>query len=120
MKLIGSKTEQEIRQLLIKSNQLLFKSEGKKRLLEVIKRSFPEMKAAYILEWIPEQGEDIYTLLINDSTVTEIEMYRNDHKGEAMVQTIAMRQYLKGLSKQDQIKLAVSLDLAEKDLKETN
>lgn len=37
VKLIGSKTEQEIRELLIKSNRLLFKSEEKKRLLEVIK-----------------------------------------------------------------------------------
>lgn len=76
VKLIGSKTEQEIRQLLIKSNQLLFKSEEKKRLLEVIKSSYPEMRKVYIFEWVPKQSEDLYKMQINDSIVGEIKLER--------------------------------------------
>ncbi|KOO47181.1 hypothetical protein [Priestia koreensis] len=117
MKLIGSKTEQEIRELLIKSNQLLFKSEEKKRLLEVIKCSYPEMITAYIIYWIPEQGEDIYKILINDSIISEIELERNNSEIMPKVETITISQYLRGLSKQNQIKLAVALDLAKHDLK---
>lgn len=117
MKLIGSKTEQEIREHLIKSNQLLFKSEEKKRLLKVIECEFPEMKAAYIIYWIPEQGEDIYKILINDRFVAEIKLERNNDEVKPKVKTLTVSQYLKGLSKQNQIKLAVALDLVKHDLK---
>ncbi|WP_433943155.1 hypothetical protein [Paenibacillus sp. SN-8-1] len=118
VKLIGSKTEQEIRELLIKSNQLLFKSEDKITLLEVIKSFYTEMITAYIINWIPEQGEDIYKILINDSIIAEIELERNNSEIEPKVKTITISQYLKGLNKQNQIKLAVALDLAKKDLKD--
>jgi hypothetical protein len=118
VKLIGSKTEQEFRENLIKSNQLLFKSEEKRRLLEVIKSSYPEMNTAYIIHWIPEQGEDIYKILINDRVIAEIELERHNAEVEPIVESLTIPQYLKGLSKQNQIKLAVALDLAKQDLKE--
>lgn len=73
VKLIGSKMEQDIRKQLVKSNESLFKSEENKRLLEVIRSLYPEMKVAYIIDWIPEQGEDIYKLLINENIILEIE-----------------------------------------------
>ncbi|KMK95082.1 hypothetical protein [Rossellomorea marisflavi] len=117
MKLIGSTTEQEIRKLLIKSNQLLFESEEKKRLLEVIKCFYPEMITAYIIYWIPEQGEDIYKILINDSIISEIELERNNSEIMPKVETMTISQYLRGLNKKNQIKLAVALDLAKHDIK---
>jgi len=116
VKLIGSKLEQELREQLIKSNQVLFKSEGKSRLLEVIRSSFPEMKTAYIVHWIPEQGEDIYKLLINDRTIAEIELDRYKAETEPIVKSKDVSQYLHGLNKQNQIKLAVALDLARHEL----
>jgi hypothetical protein len=116
VKLSGSKTEQENRELLIKSNLLLFKSEEKQRLLEVIKSSYPGMYTAYIIHWIPEQGEDIYKILINDNIIAKIELDRNNFEVEPIVETITIPQYLKGLSKHNQIKLAVALDLAKQDL----
>jgi hypothetical protein len=120
VKLFGSKKEQEIRELLIRSNQLLFKSEEKKRLLEVIKSSYPGMNTAYIIHWIPEQGEDIYQILINDNIISEIELERNNLDVEPIVESIEITQYLHGLSKHNQIKLAVALDLAKQDLKDIN
>lgn len=115
MKLIGSKTEQELREQLIKSNQSLFKSEEKRRLLEVIRSSYPEMNTAYIIHWIPEQGEDIYKILINDCIIAEIELDRYNAEVEPIVESKTVPQYLQGLSKQNQIKLAVAIDLAKKD-----
>lgn len=116
MKLIGSKTEQELREQLIKSNEILFNGIEYKRLLKALTISFPQMRTAYIIHWIPEQGEDIYKILINDSIVAEIEMDRNKTEFAPIIKTIRLPQYLKGLSKQNQIKLAVALDLARKDL----
>ncbi|RUT46783.1 hypothetical protein EJP82_11180 [Paenibacillus anaericanus] len=117
MKLIGSKLEQELREQLIISNQSLFKSEEKRRLVEVIKNSFPEMKTAYIVNWIPEQGEDIYKILINDSLIADIELDRYNNEIEPIVESKDVPQYLHGLSKQNRIKLAVALDLAKQELK---
>ncbi|MGF9910436.1 hypothetical protein [Brevibacillus porteri] len=119
MKLIGSKLEQEIREQLNKSNQSLFKSEEKRRLLEVIRSSYPEMNTAYIVHWIPEQGEDIYKILINDSIIAEVELDRYNDL-EPIVATKTISQYLQGLSKQCRITLAVALDLAKQDLKNVN
>lgn len=116
VKLIGSKTEQDIRKQLVKSNELLFKSEENKRLLEVIRSLYPEMKVAYIIDWIPEQGEDIYRLLINEDIILEIELDRYNGEIEPIIETKSIIQYLQGLSKQNQIKLGVALDLANKHL----
>jgi len=109
--------EQEIREQLKKSNQSLFKSEEKRRLLEVIRSSYPDMRTAYIVHWIPEQGEDIYKILINDSIIAEIELGRFNAEIEPIVVTKTISQYLQGLSKRHQITLAVALDLARQDLK---
>ncbi|WP_106766551.1 hypothetical protein [Paenibacillus faecalis] len=117
MKLIGSKLEQELKEQLIKSNQSLFKSEEKRRLLEVIRSSFSEMKATYIVNWIPEQGEDIYKILINDNIIAEIELDRYSDEVEPIVEFEDVPHYLQGLSKHNQIKLAVALDLAKQELK---
>lgn len=117
MKLIGSKMEQELREQLIKSNHSLFKNEEKKRLLEVIIRFFPEMKTAYIIHWIPEQGEDIYKILINDNIVAGIELDRYSDEVEPIVESQDVSRYLQGLSKQNRIKLAVALDLAKQEFK---
>lgn len=117
MKLIGSKTEQDIRKQLVKSNELLFKSDENKRLLEVIRSIYPEMKTAYIIDWIPEQGEDIYKLLINDNIILVIELDRLNVEIEPIIEFKTIPQYLQGLSKYNQIKLGVALDLAKKSFK---
>ncbi|WP_427108118.1 hypothetical protein [Lysinibacillus xylanilyticus] len=40
----------------------------------MIRSLYPELKVAYIIDWIPEQGEDIYKLLINENIILEIEL----------------------------------------------
>ncbi|MFC6549110.1 hypothetical protein ACFQBN_20820 [Cohnella cellulosilytica] len=117
MRLIGSKTEQDLRKQLIESNKLLFEGQGNKSLLKALEKYYPEMKTAYILHWIPEQGEDIYKVLVNDSTIVEVELDRNDIAVEPLVSTISISQYRQGLSKHSQIKLEVALDLVQAQLK---
>lgn len=78
------------------------------------------MRAAYIIYWIPEQGEDIYKILINDSLIAVIELERTNYEVKPKVKTLTISQYLQGLSKQNQIKLAVALDLVKQDLKDVD
>jgi hypothetical protein len=46
-KLIGSKAEEEFREQLIKSNQLLFGTEKNRKLLDVLTKQCPQMQTAY-------------------------------------------------------------------------
>ncbi|PSL34766.1 hypothetical protein [Chitinophaga ginsengisoli] len=112
MKLIGSKTEQDIRIQLIQSNRWLLNSEN--RLNKVLKSVYPEMRTAYTLNWIPEQGENVYTILINDSIIATIEL--DKYSDRSIVETTTVPLYLHGRSKRHQIQLAVALDLVKEDM----
>lgn len=121
MRLIGSKTEKELREQLNASKYALFNSEEKKRLLEIIKKSFPEMKSACIISGIPEQESDIYQILINDQTVSTIEISKNNYDYEPLlVEAEDIAHYLKGRKKQAQITLAIALELVREDLQRIN
>jgi hypothetical protein len=120
LKLIGSKAEQEFREQLIKSHQSLFRDKERQRLLNLLKNNFPKMKTAYVIGWTPEQGEDIYRILIDKKSIAGIVIDRFDLKIEPIVEKISLSSYKQGLSKIGQIKLAVAIDLATKDLTEDN
>ncbi|KEQ25872.1 hypothetical protein [Paenibacillus tyrfis] len=118
MKLIGSMTEQYYREQLIKFNSSLFHDHSMKRLLGIIQQAFPGMKTAYILGITPDQGEDIYTILINNDFIAYIELDRYHLETEPMIETKPIKAYKRGLSRIGQIQLAVAMDLAEKNLNE--
>jgi hypothetical protein len=117
MKLIGSKTEQEIKEQLMLSKRSLFYEEEGKRLRNVLQQNFPLMTTAYILHLIPEQGEDIYKVLINDSLIVDVELDKHNHNIAPIINSEPVSKYKLGLSKINQIKLAVAIDLAKNDLK---
>lgn len=66
MKLRGTLTEQQFKEQLLKSHNSLFTDPSYKRLLQLLQDTYQDLKTAYVLNWIPEQGEDIYTILINN------------------------------------------------------
>jgi len=118
LKLKGTRTELEIREGLLKSHQSLFHDERSSRLLSILKTFFPEMKTAYIIYWTPEQGEDIFSLLINNDKIASIEIDRYDPSIEPIVESEPLNNiYIKGLRKIPQITLAIALELANLDLK---
>lgn len=116
MKLVGSKTEQDFREVLIESHKLLFEGNTYQELLEELKSNFPQMRTAYFVKHIPEQGEDIYTMLINLDIVATVVIDRFSQNKHIAVGMCSINDYVKGLSKIEQIKLAVALDLAKKDI----
>ncbi|MFD2670650.1 hypothetical protein [Marinicrinis sediminis] len=99
------------------SNKSLFEEEGKRRLLDVLRQSFPSLETGYILHWIPEQEEDFYKILINDSLIADIELNRTIQDVVPTINSMPLSQYKVGLIKINQKKLAVAVDLARKDLK---
>jgi len=117
MKLIGSLIEEEYRAELLKGHDSLFKQKGnKKRLLAVIKKTFPDMQTAYVLDWIPEQGEDIYTILVNVDSIAEIEVPMCNNNTPKVIRIIAVSDFQRYLRKHKRIKLSLGLEMASKDL----
>lgn len=98
----------------MESNKSLFEDEERRGLLDVLRHNFPSLGTAYILHWIPEQEEDFYKILINDSLIADVELNRNSQAVIPIIKLIPLTQYKLGLSKINQIKLAVALDLAKK------
>ena len=116
MRLTGSKTEYEFRDALIKSHTELFQGNSYKRLLKVLKINFPEMKTAYFIRHIPEQGEDLYTMLVNLDTIVKIEISRYSEDEKPIVEISSINDFKIGIKRVERIKLAVALDLAKKDI----
>jgi hypothetical protein len=116
MKLRGTLTEQSFRKELLASKIHLFNDVSMRRFLNTLKETFPAMKTAYTLYWIPEQGEDIITFLVDMVYVVTIELDRYDHAITPIVNVDSIESLHKSLSRINQIRIAVALDLAKRDL----
>lgn len=112
MKLIGSMVEERYRTQLKSSWQLIF-SETRGLVLKVLQSLCPDLNTAYILHWIPEQGEDFWHILIDDKFVAKICLQQDDDSYEAELVTVA--QYRQTKTKSGRIKLLVALDLVKQD-----
>lgn len=120
MKLIGSKQEQDFRKELAASNITLSQDDKKIALLEVLKATFGEIRTAYILNWTPEQNEDIYIILVGLDKVAKVEISRINCFEAPVIEIFMLKDFKKGLSKIFQIKLAVAIDLAKKDIENSS
>lgn len=116
MKLIGSKTEQDFRDELLQSHKSLFDEHSDERLLDILRATFPNMRTAYTIGWILDQDTDFYTILVDANVIVCIELDRCNRNANPMISTTALQGYIKTISKAEQIKLTVAIDLAQKDL----
>lgn len=72
---------------------------------------------AYVLSHTPEQGEDIFRVLVDGNTVVGLELHQSD--GEPPVSNVSkcsLKDYERAVSKQGRLQLAVALDLCKKDM----
>lgn len=114
MKLIGSMVEQKFKEELLRSWKGMC-SEGSV-IMPILLDRFGTVKSAFVLGWTPEQGEDIYTLLVNADTVFDFEIERGS--GEVLESSVSsLKEYERGpKSKTKRIQLAVALDLTKKGI----
>ncbi|RON26046.1 hypothetical protein BK661_26935 [Pseudomonas frederiksbergensis] len=67
----------KLRDKLLASRDSLFSGEESLELLKVLISEFPSISTAFILDWVPEQAEDIYWVLIDTSRIAIIEVPRS-------------------------------------------
>lgn len=84
---------------LIQSNIALFKDNETNRLLKILKSICSNMKTAYIINWTPEQGEDLYTILIDCTLILKIELNRVNPNDKPYFETFTLYDFKRGLSK---------------------
>lgn len=114
MKLLGTRLEDDIRKQLIRSYSAMFLEGESQSLLESIKRSFPGMRSAFVINWIPEQGEDIYSVLVNEDTVAIFEIIRYSGEMISNAKKYNVKEYQRGLKRRGRVKLTIALELASK------
>jgi hypothetical protein len=115
MKLIKSRTEQQMREELVRSN-LALQDGSNGRLASALESANVNVTCAYVLNWIPEQAEDIYAVLVSAGEVVTVEVPRVE--GQVLLDRDELVKYEVKCSKIQRLKIAVALDLlASKALK---
>ena len=102
--------ESDFREELIGSNEALQARDSKLRM--VLESEGHDSINSYVLHWVPEQLEDLYTVLVGGSYVVDVEIDKYDGSKSHTVQRHELKTYLHGLSKMNQVRLAIALDLA--------
>ncbi len=110
MKLIGSKMESDFREQLLRSNEAL--QDPNSKLRQALEAEGHETKNAYVLHWTSEQLEDLYSVLIGGSYLVDVEIEKYEISKTPILERIELKPYLRGLSKMNQVRLAVAQDLA--------
>jgi hypothetical protein len=111
MKLIGSRTENLIRERLDKFEPVILNNRA---IYNLLVSNFGEIKHSYCLSQIIEQAEDIYTLLVNGKYVIEFELSRLDHSIRD-VHIESLNEYSKKIKdKTSKLTLAIAIGLSNK------
>ena len=102
--------EHDFRQELMRSNEGLRNPES--RLRVALEGEGYNTVNAYVLNWVPEQLDDIYLVLIDGSFLVRVEIDKCEQIEPPHLERIELNEYLHGLSKMNQVCLAVAKKLA--------
>ena len=111
MKLRGSRQEKDFRVLLIKNNEKIRNPENP--LNKILKKHGHNPDHAYVISHVPDQTSDFYQLLISGEYILAFEVDRISSTIENEIERIELSSYQKGLSKINQVQLAVAKDLLD-------
>lgn len=108
MKLIGGIMEERLRDELIISNQgLLDLFEGS--LNSILTAEEISRDNSFVLNWIPDQSEELYEILISEDEVLIVEIPFGD--GDASARRQDLKSYLSKKSNLQRMRVAVALDI---------
>jgi hypothetical protein len=115
MKLKNTRTEAEFRKELALSKKYLYESEKGQHALNAVRRICGEVASAYVLVHTPEQGEDVFRILVNGERIIGFDL--QDQLGLHQATNItdlhvkAYESLLSGIPAR--LKLAVALELSK-------
>jgi len=91
---------QLLRKELLESMAYLFSGDINPILLETLRFYFPWLSFALLINWLPEQGEDIYWVLIDSQRVAVVEIPRetNVDVKNVLIEAVPVSEYQKRTS----------------------
>ncbi|MDI3397792.1 hypothetical protein QLG12_06185 [Pseudomonas sp. V88_4] len=112
-------SDEKLKKELLESKESLFSGQTNTELLRVMQESFPTINIAFVLDWIPEQAEDIYWVLVDASRLAIIEIPRSvsGMSNGPLVEVWSVESYIrKKLSKGERRKLMAAIDLVRSEV----
>ena len=110
VKLVGSKTEREIRLELIKSTSSVFSESSESQVKAYFIDNDMDFSKVIVLSTFPDDRVIYYWLLIESRMIGRVEVELDNPERTGM-DTFTLLEYSHKLSKIQQIKLAVAMDL---------
>ena len=110
MKLVGSKTEKEFEAALIKNTSLVLSHSVNSHLKTFLLENEIDSNQVIVLEYFPDDGSIFYWLLIENRMIGRVEIELDDPERTGM-DTFTLLEYRHKLSKVQQIRLAVAMNL---------
>jgi hypothetical protein len=107
-------TEQALVTELESGRARLLAGETSGVLLQAIRRRLQTITTSiYVLRWIPEQGEDLFDVLVDGTSVAHVEVPRGEER-ESVFEVLDVEAYRSRtpLTKNERRKLEVALQLA--------
>lgn len=86
--------EAGVREKLERDRQWLFGPEGE-RLLSALREKFPGLAKAYLVSRVPDQSEDLYTVVVGPDLIAFVELDRYEVEAEPVITTQSAREYRK-------------------------
>ncbi len=118
MKLSNTATEVEYRQELVLSKNYLFESEKGIHALDAIRSICGDVETAYVLAHTPEQGEDVFRILVNGERIIGFDLQDESGQYQALnitdLQVKAYDRLLTGGSAK--LKLTIAIELSKSDM----
>lgn len=107
-----SRRDDALREQLERSRASLFAG-GNPRLLSALRNTFHGLESAVVVDWIPEQGEDIYTVVVQGNRVAVVEIDRTSIEPQPTVEVLSADEYARrgSLSKELRLKLKMALGM---------
>jgi hypothetical protein len=116
-----SRIDQQLVNELKNGREELLSGMSLQALLSALSRRLPSVtRNIYIVDWIPEQGEDLYDVLVDGVAVVHLEIPRGRQDTEDMFEMWPVREYIKrrkGMTKTDRRKLHLAIQLAAAEIK---
>lgn len=106
MKPIGTVLENRLMAELLESSRNIKRSP---RLMHALESIGADLSRCYIVNWIPEQAEDIYHVLFSKDEVAIVEIPRQ--YGRESLDRLLLSSYESGLTKVQKLKVAAALRL---------
>lgn len=103
---------------LLQSKEKLLNGKNSAELLSALRANFPDWTDnVFIVGWIPEQGEDIFTVLVDGDKVVEVEISRiSPAENPVSFDVLTVQEYLEqnpALSKTTRRKLDAAIQLSQ-------